>query len=148
MSGPNTNFDPVEVAALDPANIEAALADALAAASAANSLDELKTARTTHQGDKSPLALANREIGALPPSAKAEAGKRVGQARGQVSQAYAARQAELETERDELILIDEAIDVTLPVGRRPMGHRHPTELMSERIADLFVGMGWEIAEGP
>jgi len=148
MSGPNTNFDPVEVAALDPANIEAALADALAAASAANSLDELKTARTTHQGDKSPLALANREIGALPPSAKAEAGKRVGQARGQVSQAYAARQAELETERDERILIDEAIDVTLPVGRRPMGHRHPTELMSERIADLFVGMGWEIAEGP
>lgn len=148
MSGPNTNFDPVEVAALDPANIEAALADALAAAFAANSLDELKTARTTHQGDKSPLALANREIGALPPSAKAEAGKRVGQARGQVSQAYAARQAELETERDERILIDEAIDVTLPVGRRPMGHRHPTELMSERIADLFVGMGWEIAEGP
>ena len=45
-------------------------------------LDELKAARLAHQGEKSPLALANREIGALPPSAKAEAGKRVGQARG------------------------------------------------------------------
>jgi phenylalanyl-tRNA synthetase alpha chain len=148
MSGPNTNYDPVEVAALDPAQVEAAVAEALAAAAAADSLDALKAARTAHQGDRSALALANREIGALPPSAKAEAGKRVGQARGQVAQAYAARQAELEAERDERILVDEAVDVTLPTGRRPMGHRHPTELMSQRIADLFVGMGWEIAEGP
>ena len=85
---------------------------------------DLKTARAAHQGDKSPLALANREIGALPPSAKAEAGKRVGQARGQVAAAFTARQGELEVERDERILVDEAIDVTLPGGRRPLGHRH------------------------
>ena len=148
MSGPNTNFDPVEVAALDPAAIDEAVAQALAAAAAATSLEELKAARTTHQGDRAALALANREIGALPPSAKAEAGKRVGQARGRVAQAYAARQAELEAERDERILVEEAIDVTLPTGRRPLGRRHPTELMSQRIADVFVGMGWEIAEGP
>ena len=54
----------------------------------------------------------------------------------------------VKAERDERILIDEAVDVTLPAGRRPLGRRHPTELMSERIADLFIGMGWEIAEGP
>ena len=78
MSGPNTSYDPVEVAALDPRAIEDAVAEALAAAAAATSLDELKAARSAHQGDKSALALANREIGALPPSAKAEAGKRVG----------------------------------------------------------------------
>ena len=87
MSGPNTNFDPVEVAALDPAAIDEAVAQALAAAAAATSLEELKAARATHQGDRAALALANREIGALPPSAKAEAGKRVGQARGRVAQA-------------------------------------------------------------
>jgi phenylalanyl-tRNA synthetase alpha chain len=148
MSGPNTSFDPVEVAALDPATIDQAVADALAAAQAAGTLDDLKTARAAHQGDKSPLALANREIGALPPSAKAEAGKRVGQARGQVAAAFAARQGELEVERDERILVDEAIDVTLPGGRRPLGHRHPNELMGQRIADIFVGLGWEVAEGP
>lgn len=148
MSGPNTNFDPVAVAALDPAAIEEAVTAALAAAADATDLAALKAARTAHQGDKSPLALANREIGALPPSAKAEAGKRVGQARGRVSQAYAVRQRELEAERDARILIDEAVDVTLPTGRRPLGRRHPTELMSERIADVFVGLGWELAEGP
>ncbi|WP_265447033.1 phenylalanine--tRNA ligase subunit alpha [Flexivirga meconopsidis] len=148
MSGPNTSYDPVEVAALDPAQLEQAVTDALAAFDAARTLDELKAARAAHQGDKSPLALANREIGALPPSAKAEAGKRVGQARGKVGQALKERQAQLEAERDERILVEEAVDVTLPTDRQPLGRRHPVELMAQRVADLLVGMGWEIAEGP
>ncbi|MCA1782525.1 MAG: phenylalanine--tRNA ligase subunit alpha [Dermatophilaceae bacterium] len=148
MSGPNTNFDPVQVAALEPAALEANVAAALDAIGAASSLDDLKTVRTAHQGDKSPLALANREIGALPPSAKADAGKRVGSARGQVAAAFTARRAELEAERDARILVEEALDVTLPTGRRPLGRRHPIELMATRITDIFVGMGWEIAEGP
>jgi phenylalanyl-tRNA synthetase alpha chain len=148
MSGPNTNFDPVQVAALEPEALEAAVAAALADVAAATDLDGLKAARTAHQGDRSPLALANREIGALPPSAKAEAGKRVGSARAQVAAAFAARQDELEAERDARILVDEAVDVTLPTGRRPLGRRHPIELMATRITDIFVGMGWEIAEGP
>ncbi|GAA1248713.1 MULTISPECIES: phenylalanine--tRNA ligase subunit alpha [Janibacter] len=148
MSGPNTSYDPVEVAALAPAAVEEAVDAALAAIAAASSLEELKAVRPAHQGDKSPLALANREIGALPPSAKAEAGKRVGQARGRVAQALTARQGELEAERDERILREETLDVTQRAARRPLGRRHPIELMSERIADLFVGMGWEIAEGP
>ena len=67
MSGPNTGYDPVEVAVLDPKAIDDAVEAALAAAGAATDLDELKAARSAHQGDKSPLALANREIGALPP---------------------------------------------------------------------------------
>jgi phenylalanyl-tRNA synthetase alpha chain len=148
MSGPNTQYDPVEVAALEPQAIEAAVADALAAIAAATSLDELKAARLAHQGEKSPLALANREIGALPPSAKAEAGKRVGQARGRVGQALAARQAELEQERDERILVEEALDLTVVAPRRRLGARHPVSLVSERVEDIFVAMGWEIAEGP
>ena len=148
MSGPNKQYDPVEVAALDPAAIEQAVAEARAAIAAARSLDELKAARLAHQGEKSPLALANREIGALPPSAKAEAGKRVGQARGQVAQALKARQEELEAERDERILVEETQDLTVRVPRRPLGARHPISLVTERVEDIFVAMGWEIAEGP
>ncbi|WP_144857494.1 phenylalanine--tRNA ligase subunit alpha [Marihabitans asiaticum] len=148
MSGPNTSYDPVEVAALAPEAVESAVDAALSAIAQADSLEDLKAIRPAHQGDKSPLALANREIGALPPSAKADAGKRVGQARGRVGQAFAARQAELEAERDERVLREETLDLTQTSGRRPLGRRHPIELMSQRIADLFVGMGWEIAEGP
>ena len=95
MSGPNTDFDPVEVAALKPEEVEAARDAALAAIAAAADLDALKQVRIEHTGDRSPLALANREIGALPPAARKEAGQRVGQARGAVQQALAKRQEEL-----------------------------------------------------
>ena len=148
MSGPNTNYDPVEVSALDPSTIEAAALEAVSAIAAAASLDELKAVRIAHQGEKSPLALANRVIGALPPTAKAEACKRVGQARGRVGAAVGARQAELEAERDERILIEERVDVTVPAARRAPGARHPIEVVAQRLVDAFVGMGWEVAEGP
>ena len=81
-------------------------------------------------------------------AAKAEAGKRVGEARGEIKQALDARQVALETERDERVLVEEAVDVTLPVDRHPMGARHPLTTLMERVADVFVAMGYEIAEGP
>ncbi|WP_226344753.1 phenylalanine--tRNA ligase subunit alpha [Agilicoccus flavus] len=148
MSGPNTQYDPVEVSALSPEAVDAAVAQALTAVAAAADLDALKAARLAHAGEKSPLALANREIGALPPSAKAEAGKRVGAAKGRVARALAERQDALEAERDERILLDETIDVTVADPRRRLGARHPLSLLTERVQDIFVGMGWEIAEGP
>jgi phenylalanyl-tRNA synthetase alpha chain len=148
MSGPNTQYDPVEVAALDPEAVEQAVRDALAAAVAADSLEALKAVRVAHQGDRSPLALANREIGALPPSAKAEAGRRVGQAKATVAEALKVRQQELEAERDRRILVEETQDLTIAVPYRSLGARHPISLIADRVADIFVAMGWEIAEGP
>jgi phenylalanyl-tRNA synthetase alpha chain len=145
---PNPNFDPVEVAALAPESLDAAVADALTAFAAAATLDELKAARLAHAGDRSPLALANREIGALPPAAKAAAGQRVGAARGEVSRALDQRQQELEEERDVRVLVDEAVDVTLPTGRALPGGRHPLTTIQELICDVFVAMGYEVAEGP
>jgi phenylalanyl-tRNA synthetase alpha chain len=148
MSAPNKSYDPVEVEALKPEEIERMRDEALAAFAAAGDLDELAHAKVAHTGGGSPLALANREIGALPPQAKAEAGKRVGQARGAVSKALAARQAELEAERDARVLVEEAVDVTLPYDRVPAGARHPLATLSERIEDIFTAMGYEVAEGP
>jgi phenylalanyl-tRNA synthetase alpha chain len=148
MPSPNPGYDPVRVEALSETAVDQALADGLAAVAAARDLDELKAARLEHAGDRSPLALANREIGALPPAARAEAGQRVGGARGRLGRALADRQRELEAERDARVLVEEAVDVTLPVDRRPVGARHPLQLLQESIGDLFVGMGWEVAEGP
>jgi len=148
MSAPNKSFDPVEVATLSQENVDAAVSDALAAIAAAADLDALKEARLSHAGDRSPLALANREIGALPPQAKAEAGKRIGQARTAVREALERRQVELEDERDARVLVEESVDVTLPYSRRPVGARHPLTTIQERIEDVFVAMGWEVAEGP
>lgn len=148
MSAPNSSYDPVQAEALSAESLAAAVTEALDAFARAVDLTELKVARLAHAGDRSPLALANREIGALPPAAKAAAGQRVGQSRGQLARALAVRQAELEAERDARVLADEAVDVTLPVDRVARGARHPLETLTERIGDLFVAMGWEIAEGP
>jgi phenylalanyl-tRNA synthetase alpha chain len=148
MSAPNKSYDPVEVEALKPEQIDRMRQEAISAITAAADLDALAQVKTAHTGGTSPLALANREIGALPPQAKAEAGKRVGQARGAVNKALAARQAELEEERDTRVLVEEAVDVTLPYDRRPAGARHPLTTFSERIEDIFVAMGYEVAEGP
>jgi phenylalanyl-tRNA synthetase alpha chain len=145
---PTESFDPVEVATLQPEAVDAAVAAAIAAFTAAGDLDELKTARLAHVGDRSQLALANREIGALPPAARSAAGQRVGAAKSAVDQALAARQAELELERDARVLVEEAVDVTLPADRRPAGARHPLTTVQELISDVFLTMGWEVAEGP
>jgi phenylalanyl-tRNA synthetase alpha chain len=148
MSAPNKSFDPVESAALSAAAVDAAVSDALAAIEAAVNLAALKEARLAHSSDRSPLALANREIGALPPAAKTEAGKRVGVARGRIKTALDTRSLVLERERDELVLVAESVDVTLPWDRSPRGARHPLTTIQERIQDVFLGLGWEVAEGP
>jgi phenylalanyl-tRNA synthetase alpha chain len=148
MSGPNTEYDPVQVTPLKADEVEAMREAAVAAIAAAADLEELKAVRLAHVGDRSPLALANREIGALPPQARKDAGQRVGQARGAVSKALAERQVQLEAEHEERMLVEETVDVTLPTDRVPTGARHPITTFSERIADVFVAMGWDVAEGP
>ena len=148
MSGPNTDYDPVEVTPLKAEEVDAMRDAALGAIAAAADLDDLKRVRIEHAGDRSPLALANREIGALPPQARKEAGMRVGQARGAVSKALAERQTVLEAEHEARILVEEAVDVTLPWDRAPQGARHPLTTIQELISDVFVSMGWEVAEGP
>src|SRR5204862_4369819 len=89
-----------------------------------------------------------REIGALPPAAKADAGARVNKARQAIQAAYDARLEVLTAEAAQRVLAEERVDVTLPWDRRPRGARHPLTTLMEDIGDLFIGMGFEIAEGP
>jgi phenylalanyl-tRNA synthetase alpha chain len=145
MSAENEIDQPVPLA---PEQVARALDEALAAVAVARTLDELKAARLAHDGDRSPLALASAGIGALAPQDRAGAGRRVGAARGQVREAIKQRQARLEAERDQQVLITESVDVTLPGGRVPPGARHPVTMLADRLSDVFVAMGYEVAEGP
>ncbi len=148
MSAPNSDYDPVAVSPLRADEVEKARDDAVSAIASAADLDQLRQLRVVHAGDRSPLALANREIGALPPQAKADAGRRVGQARGVVAAALADRETQLLLQRDTRLLVEEAVDVTLPWDRRSRGARHPVSTLADRIVDVFVAMGWGVAEGP
>jgi len=128
--------------------VASAVDAALAAIATAATVAELKTARAQHVGEASVLARLNAGLRDLPNDQKAAAGKLVGQARGRVGQAVATREAELAVIEETARLEAETVDVTaLPSRRRP-GARHPLTLLQERMADLFVGMGWEVNEGP
>lgn len=148
MSAPNKPYDPVQVASLDVSTLAEAEKSGIAALSSAVDLDGLTLARLTHLGDRSPVALARRELAALPPQARADAGKRVNEARAALQAAHDDRLAVLQRERDERVLIEERVDVTLPTDRHQTGSRHPLTTLMERVSDVFVAMGYELAEGP
>ncbi|WP_300084276.1 phenylalanine--tRNA ligase subunit alpha [Propioniciclava sp.] len=148
MSGPNDTYDPKEVAALSEESLAGYVADALAAFAAASDSGALKQARLAHTGERSPIALANREIGALPPAARRDAGQRMGAARGRINAALAERTTQIEAAELERALTQEAVDVTLPVALAPQGAIHPITGLMDLMGDVFVAMGWEIAEGP
>jgi phenylalanyl-tRNA synthetase alpha chain len=148
MTYRNDPYDPKQAALLGQAALDDAVAEAEKAFAGASDLDALAALRHQHLGDRAPISLARREIGSLPPAAKSDAGKRVNEARRRVEGAFAGRTEELREEQSRRMLAEERVDVTLPWDRRPRGARHPLTTLTERIEDLFVGMGYEVAEGP
>ena len=148
MSYRNDPYDPKQASLLSPIAISEAIDSAVAAFSNAADLDALGTLKPAHLGDRAPISLARREIGSLPPAAKAEAGQRVNEARKVIQNRFDARLADLEAERAEHVLVEERVDVTLPWDRRPRGARHPITTLMEHMGDLFAGMGYDVVEGP
>ncbi len=128
--------------------MDAAVAAALDAITAAGTTGDLKTARAAHGGEGSTLAQLNAQLRSVPNERKAEFGKLVGQARGRVAQALAAREEELAAAETAARLEAERVDITALASHARVGARHPLTLLQDQIGDIFVGMGWEIAEGP
>jgi phenylalanyl-tRNA synthetase alpha chain len=137
-----------EVAHITPEAVSQAVDAALAAIADAGDTPQLKAARAAHTAEGSALARLNASMRQVAPEHKAEFGKLVGQARGRVNQALAAREAELEAAETAARLEAERVDITAVASRTRVGARFPISLLQEEIADIFVGMGWEVAEGP
>ena len=91
MTYRNDPYDPKQVALLDPAALDDAVAEADKAFAAAGDPDALQAVKHLHLGDRAPVSLARREIGALPPAAKSDAGKRVNETRRRIQELYDAR---------------------------------------------------------
>ena len=133
---------------LDEAGVNALVEEGLAAIAAAGDLPALKEARLAFTGDASALAGASRGIGALDKADRPTAGRLLGVARGRLNKALAERQSILEAEAETRMLATEAVDVTVPTARAGAGARHPLDVLVDEVTDLFIAMGWSIAEGP
>ncbi len=129
-------------------SIDDAKATALAAIASAASLEELKEIKVAHIGDRSPIARANQQLGTLSPEERASFGKIIGQAKNAIAAAFEARNFLLEEERDARVLVEERVDVTIPAKRTLKGGLHPLTILTNEICDLFLGLGYRVAEGP
>lgn len=133
---------------ITPESVDAAVALALDACVCAKSLADLTKAKTAHLGEKSGLSALNATLRDVAPENKAAAGKLMGDAKARVSAAYAAAEEALAEAEESARLANEALDMTAVGSRKPLGARHPLSVLMEDMADVFVSMGWEIAEGP
>jgi phenylalanyl-tRNA synthetase alpha chain len=136
------------VSSISPQQLAVVVAEALAAINGAATGDELKQVRTQFVADGSPISVINSTLRDVPAAEKAEAGKIVGQARSEINQAFAARESVILQAEEHARLMNESVDVTAVASRRRVGARHPLNLLMEEMSNIFVGMGWEIAEGP
>jgi phenylalanyl-tRNA synthetase alpha chain len=133
---------------ISAAEVQAATKDALQQIAEAKSIADLKKVRTSVLGDNSTIASFSARLGKLRADQKAEAGKIVGSARAQVNEAFDKRESALGLEEEKIQLAGESLDVTALATPARLGARHPLSLLQEKISNVFVGMGWEIAEGP
>ncbi|HVT42101.1 MAG TPA: phenylalanine--tRNA ligase subunit alpha [Acidimicrobiales bacterium] len=119
----------------------------------ASSTDELDQVETEHVGKRSALTRAHRALGGLDPEARKEAGRRINEARERLGERLAARRAELaEAERASALQADR-LDLTevIPSQVRTAparGHLHLVTQARAELEDVFVGMGFTVAEGP
>jgi phenylalanyl-tRNA synthetase alpha chain len=129
--------------------IQSLEAEGLSAIGSAASLAELEDARIHYLGRKSPLNEILKSIATLPPEEKGAVGKAGNQTRGKLEAELNARQESLEEAALSQLLEQDRIDITLPgspaVGG---GALHPITRTRREIEDIFIGMGYQVAEGP
>lgn len=133
---------------MDSKEVAGWVKDAQAAFLVATDLDELKSARLAHMGDKAPISLASRSLGSLSPDEKASFGKIIGDAKAQITSALDSATKKLESIRDQKVLLEEVVDITLPASRMHRGGLHPISIIKNEISDFFIEQGFSVAEGP
>ena len=108
----------------------------------------LEALRIQYLGKKGDLTKLLKMMGKLDPSERPAMGQLANQVRAEVENALAQRKDELSALLLERKLVSEAVDVTIPGKRTQIGHKHPMYVVLDEIKDIFIGMGFEILEGP
>ncbi len=147
-----TASGPVGVGSSDAGQLAAAVAsaavEALAKIGAANAVAELSQIETDVLGRRSRLVELRRGLGGLDADRRREVGQSLNLAVGEVERTIAERRAELDAIERRARLEAERLDLSEFTPQRRRGHLHPFTAAWERLEDVFVGMGFQVAEGP
>ena len=115
---------------------------------AAGDVDDLEQLRVKYLGKKGELTGILRQMGRLSAEERPAMGQLANQLRGDIEAAIEARREELSRALLEKKLELETVDVTLPGETGRLGHKHPMYNVLDQIKDIFIGMGFEIVDGP
>jgi phenylalanyl-tRNA synthetase alpha chain len=116
--------------------------------SAVGTISELESIRVKYLGKKGELTLVLRGMGALTPEERPIIGQLANEIRTLIESKIDGVNKELADKERSIRLNSEVIDVTMPGKRRMMGKKHPLSIVLDQIKEVFIGMGYEIAEGP
>jgi len=110
--------------------------------------NELENLRVKYLGKKGELTSILKQMGSLSAEGRPIIGQLANEIRSAIENEIVSRAAEIKKAETEKRLADEAIDVTMPGNKNPMGNVHPLTKVLNEIEEIFVGMGFDIVEGP
>ncbi|MCR5222012.1 MAG: phenylalanine--tRNA ligase subunit alpha [Lachnospiraceae bacterium] len=110
--------------------------------------DKLNEVRINYLGKKGELTTVLKGMKDVSPEDRPKVGQMVNDTREAIENALENARVNLERKLREISMKKEVIDVTLPAKKMQMGHRHPNTIVMEEVERIFVGMGYEVVEGP
>ena len=118
------------------------------ASNAASTLEGLAQVQAQFLGKKSKLVKAKKALGTLPAEDRANAGKEINEIKGQIEQLISGRKAVLQETGWSSKFNEERLDLTERLGSIDRGHLHLVTQARDELEDVFIGMGYSVAEGP
>ncbi|MBO5094783.1 MAG: phenylalanine--tRNA ligase subunit alpha [Lachnospiraceae bacterium] len=114
----------------------------------AGALDALNDVRVNFLGKKGALTAVLKSMKDVAPEDRPKVGQLVNEAREEIEKALESAKTKMEQIIREQKMKAEVIDVTLPAKKNSVGHRHPNTIALEEVERIFIGMGYEVVEGP
>ena len=130
------------------AKLEQIKTEALAQISSAKTLEELNEVRVTVLGKKGALTAVLKSMKDVAPEERPKVGQMVNETREEIETVLEGTIRNMEKVKREAKMKEEVIDVTLPAKKQKKGHRHPNTIAMEEVERIFIGMGYEVVEGP
>lgn len=128
--------------------IKGILDEAFTKIEASQTLEELNEIKVTYLGKKGELTSLLKSMKDVAAELRPQVGQLVNEARVKMETALDEEKTKLMQAKREMQLKSETIDVTLPANKPALGHRHPNTIALEEVERIFIGMGYEVVEGP
>ena len=128
--------------------LEKIKSEALAKIDASDALEKLNEIRVAYLGKKGELTTVVKSMKDVAPEERPKVGQMVNEVRALIEERLEETKTALARKAREEQMKREVIDVTLPAKKANTGHKHPNTIALEEVERIFVGMGYEVVEGP